>query len=231
MMTKLMARLEDATLSAKEKEQLEFLRSAATTRLRLYKEKLHDMLHDLEAVGKVKILGNRVLRYHSEYMVDITEETDDKIYEVINDFFPGASDTAKNVFQGLITQSLKSILDDASVGGKQVQALYVIPENGAIVRVDAKYWKYGFSEEGVIGNHKNVFCCLFAKSLVNHTKISLDELIHLVLEQADGIEVEEMIHEIREIWEKVQGLDEEAIFVDYCTNHALNYQADDSSQG
>lgn len=221
-MTKLSVRLEDPALEAKEREQLAFLRSAAATRLSLYMEQFKDVLHDPEAVGKVHILGGHPLRYHEETLVDITDDTDDKIYEVIGDFFPGASDVTKDAFKTAIDQNLKGIVDEALVGGKKVQAVYVIPENGAIVRVDAIYWKYGFSEAGIIGSHKNVFCCLFAKSIVDHTQISLDDLIGLVSEQSGGAEVKEVIDEIKEIWEKVQGLDQEAVFTEYCKNHALS---------
>lgn len=228
-MTKLRERLEDSALDAKEKEQLQFLRSAMATQLHLYKEKLKDVLCDSKSIGKVKILGAHPLRYHEESLVDITEDTDDKIYEVIGDFFPGASEVTQNAFKAAIDQSLKSILETVSVGGKKVQALYVIPENGAILRVDAVYWKYSFSEAGVIGNHKNIFCCLFSKSIVDHTQISLDELIQLVSEQSDGTDVKEVIDEVKEIWEKVQGLDQEAVFTEYCKNHALS-RHDDNGQ-
>ena len=212
-MTKLRERLADSSLEAKEKEQLQFLRSAIATQLHLYKEQLKDMLCDAEAVGKVQILGGHPLRYHEESLVDITDDTDDKIYEVIGDFFPGASDVTKDAFKVAIDQNLKGIVEDEAVGGRTVRAFYVIPENGAIVRIDAIYWKYGFSEPGVIGDHKNAFCCLFAKSIVDHTKISLDELIGLVSEQSGGADVKEVIDEVKEIWEKVQGLDKEAVFI------------------
>lgn len=221
-MTKLRERLADSSLGAKEKEQLQFLRSAIATQLHLYKEQLKDMLCDAGAVGKVQILGGHPLRYHEESLVDITDDTDDKIYEVIGDFFPGASDVTKDAFKVAIDQNLKGIVEDAAVGGRTVRAFYVIPENGAIVRVDAIYWKYGFSEAGVIGDHKNAFCCLFAKSIVDHTKISLDELIGLVSEQSGGADVKEVIDEVNEIWEKIQGLDQEAVFIEYCKNQALS---------
>jgi hypothetical protein len=221
-MTKLRERLAEPNLQAKEKEQLQFLRSAMATQVHLYREQLKDMLCDSKAVGKVQILGGHPLRYHEESLVDITDDTDDKIYEVIGDFFPGASDVTKDAFKVAIDHNLKPIVDEASVGGKKVQAVYVIPENGAIVRVDAIYWKYGFSEEGIIGSHKNVFCCLFAKSIVDHTQISLDDLIGLVLEQSGGADVKDVIDEVKEIWEKVQGLDQETVFTEYCKNHALS---------
>lgn len=221
-MTKLRERLADSSLEAKEKEQLQFLRSAMATQVHLYREQLKDVLCDPTSVGKVQILGGHPLRYHEESLVDITDDTDDKIYEVIGDFFPGALDVTKDAFKIAIDQNLRSIVDDASVGGKKVQAVYVIPENGAIVRVDAIYWKYGFSEEGIIGSHKNIFCCLFAKSIVDHTQITLDELISLVSEQSGSADVKDVLDEVKEIWEKVQGLDKEAIFIEYCKNHALS---------
>ena len=225
-MTKLSERIADPSLEAKEKEQLLFLRSAAATQTHLFKERLQDILGDAKAVGKVQILGGHPLRYHETSLVDITEETDAKIYAVIGDFFHGASAVTQNAFKAAIDQSLHSIFAYAALGGKKVQALYVIPENGAIVRADAIYWKYSFSEAGVIGNHQNIFCCLFAKSIVDHTQINLDELVQIVTAQSGGAEVTEVVNEIRAIWEKVQGLDKETVFTEYCKTHALSRHSD-----
>jgi hypothetical protein len=88
------------------------------TQVHLYREQLKDVLCDPTSVGKVQILGGHPLRYHEESLVDITDDTDDKIYEVIGDFFPGALDVTKDAFKIAIDQNLRSIVDDASVGGK-----------------------------------------------------------------------------------------------------------------
>ena len=80
---------------------------------------------------------------------------------------------------------------------------FVYPENFAIVRVDVKCYKYCFSSTGIIANTENVFCYTMAKSIVDHTKITIDELLYMVTEMigADKIEeVEAFVNQLKKVW-------------------------------
>jgi hypothetical protein len=220
-MAQLRALLSDPSAEARIKEQLQFLQNAATSKLKLYRAELENMFLNPEAVGKVQIVGNRAMRYYEEYRVDVGEGANAKIKDVVNNFFRGSSESVKNGFNTLIEMSLESILGNTSAGEHETQSFYVVIENNAFVRVDAKYWRYNFSQDGIIGNHKNAFCYMFCKSIVDHKKITLDEMVYLITEGAEGRDVTQFIDEIKTVWKKVQELEPRALQASYLAEARL----------
>lgn len=212
--------LSDPNAEAKAREQLQFLQNAATSKLKLYKSELDNMFLNPEAVGKVQIVGNRAMRYYEEYRVDVSEGASSKISDVVNNFFKGSSDTVKQGFATLIELSLQSILGNTSAGEQEVQSFYVIIENNAFVRVDAKYWRYNFSQDGIIGNHKNAFCYMFCKSIVDYKKLTLGELVYLISEAAQGKDIHGFIEEIKKVWKEVEQFDPVTVHTNYLMHEA-----------
>ena len=93
------------------------------------------------------------------------------------------------------------------MGEHEEKMFFVYPENFAIVRVDVKCYKYCFSSSGVIAKSENVFCYTMAKSIVDHTKLTIDELLYMVVEMigAEKIdEVEAFIKQLKSIWKMLE---------------------------
>ena len=207
--------LRDPSAEAKAKEQLQFLQNAATSKLKLYRAELENMFLNPEAVGKVQMVGNRAMRYYEEYRVDVNEGASGKVSDVVKNFFRGSSDSVKEGFTTVIQMSLESILGNTSAGEQETLSFYVMIEHNAFVRVDAKYWRYNFSQDGIVGNHKNAFCYLFCKSIVDHKKITLDEMAYLITEGSGGKDVEKFVDEIKAVWKKVHELDPRTLHANY----------------
>lgn len=58
--------------------------------------------------------------------------------------------------------------------------------NNSIVRVDVCIWRYNFTSSGIMANAENVFCYLFCLSVVDRTKVTLDEIMFLISETVGG---------------------------------------------
>ena len=167
----------------KQREQLDFLLTMAQAKMAVYKAQLEKMFLDQKAVGSVPIVGNEALMYFEGYHANVSQQADQGIQKAINQFFTGSSDGIKSVFQELIKVNLNVLLGNTSTGELEAHQYYVIPEHNSIIRVDVKFWRYNFSSTGIIANCQNVFCYVFCKSVVDHTKLNIDEYIPLLFSE------------------------------------------------
>lgn len=113
----------------------------------------------------------------------------------------------KKGLQSLISVGLQTILGDTSMGQNEQIQTFVTMEHNAIIRVDTKVWRYNFSDHSIIGTIQNALCYVFCKSVVDHTKVSLDVLTYLISQQAGDNQqaVQAYIKELKEIWGTLQG--------------------------
>ncbi|HEX8529527.1 MAG TPA: hypothetical protein VF646_05870, partial [Cytophagales bacterium] len=125
----------------------------------------------------------------------------------INMFFQGSTDDVKKGFQSLISVGLQTILGDTSMGESEQVQTFITMEHNAIVRIDTKVWRYNFSDQSIIGTIENALCFVFCRSIVDHTKVSLDVLTYLVSQQAgdDPTAISAYIDNLRKVWNNLQG--------------------------
>jgi hypothetical protein len=195
----------DQSNEAQTREQLEFLLSAARGRVNSFENELNLMFLNPEAQGKIQIVGTRALTYVKEYRANITAGVDKEILAIIDEFFTGTSDGVKNGFQNLIKIGLKSILGTETAGEWLQEMFVVLPENLAFVRVDIKVWRYNFSSEGIISKAKNAFAFIFSKSIVDHRKLTEDELIFFIAQMVgnDIEKVKAFLADLKELWKLI----------------------------
>jgi hypothetical protein len=65
-----------------------------------------------------------------------------------------------------------------------------------------------FSDKSIIGTIQNAICYVFCKSVVDHTKVSIDVLTYLYSSQLAGDKedaVQGYIAELRKIWSTLEG--------------------------
>lgn len=119
------------------------------------------------------------------------------------DMFFNCGNNVKQGFQKIVKVALEALIGNTAMGEHEEKMFFIYPENFAIVRVDVKCYKYCFSSSGVIAKTENVFCYIMAKSIVNYTKITIDELLYMVTEMigSDNLdEVEEFVNQLKKVW-------------------------------
>lgn len=183
------------------KEQFAFLQKMAEAKCNEFESELKSMFTS-GGTAECEIVGNRAIAYHACQHVDIKTGCDDAIKDAIDMFFRGRDDV-KQGFQKIIKAALDTIIGDTAMGEHQVKKFFIYPENFAIVRVDVKFYKYCFSSSGVIADTENIFCYTMAKSIVDHTKVTIDELLYMVTEMigTDKLdEVEAFVEQLKNVW-------------------------------
>lgn len=195
---------EDQRLS----EQFTFLQKMAKAKSETFENELKLMLSS-DTIGQVEIVGKRAFRYYNNQHVNISKSCDEAITDAIDDFFKG-KDGVKDGFQKIVKQGISGLIGDTSIGENEEHMFFVYPENNAVVRVDVKAYKYTFSSKGVLAKDvENVFVYTMAKSIVDHTKLTRDELLYMVTEMAGAENAElavvrEFISELRECWKMLE---------------------------
>lgn len=196
------------------KEQLEFLLTAARAKLQVYETALDNMFLNPAAQGAIQIVGERAMATFKEYQANVQENSDKQVGKVIDNFFSG---NIKEGFKEVVKIGMNQILGNAQIGEQEFDDFFVTSEHNAIIRVDVKCWRYNFSSTGIIGNVQNAFCYVFCKSVVDHTKVSVDEYLYLLSAQlGDNLnKVESYLNELRSAWRAIDGTKPEVVQASY----------------
>ena len=208
-MAKIISKIDEITGKTEQdqilKEQFSFLQKMAQAKCEQFEAELKSMFTS-GGTSECEVVGNRAIAYYKCQHVDIKAGCGTAIREAINMFFSGGDDV-KNGFQKIVETALDTLIGNTSMGEHEEKMFFVYPENFAIVRVDVKCYKYCFSSSGVIAKSENVFCYTMAKSIVDHTKLTIDELLYMVVEMigAEKIdEVEAFIKQLKSIWKMLE---------------------------
>lgn len=208
-MAKIVSKIGEITGTSEQeqilKEQFGFLQKMAEAKCEQYEAELKSMFTS-GGTAECEVVGHRAIAYYKCQHVDLKTGCDDAIKEAINMFFSGGDDI-KNGFQKIVEKAMDTLIGNTSIGEHEEKMFFVYPENFAIVRVDVKCYKYCFSSQGVIAKSENVFCYTMAKSVVDHTKMTIDELLYMVVQMigSDRIdEVEAFIKQLKNVWKMLE---------------------------
>jgi hypothetical protein len=191
--TKMLQNISGADEDAKERtERLEMLLKLARAKIETYKDKINMNFSNPGTIDKIQIPGNRAMRYIEQYHVVTKEGLNEKVADhldaAIDAFFSIGSDNVdtKKAVQGgvksLISTALSGFIGSTEAGESEEIIYIVVPENNAFVRADIACWKYHFEQHKFIDQADTAIAYILCKSVIDHTKITLDELIYLATE-------------------------------------------------
>jgi hypothetical protein len=197
-LTKMLDSITGATEEATEqKERLEVILKLAKSKLQVFKDRVEMNFSNPGAIEKLQIPGIRAMRYIEQYHVACKEGLDQKVQDhmtaAIDAFFSiGDGHDKKAVQDGvksLISTALAGFIGSTEVGESEQQIFVVIPENNAFIRADICCWKYHFEQHKLIEKNDTAMAYLLCKSVVDHNKVTIDELIYLATEAMSKREV------------------------------------------
>jgi hypothetical protein len=199
-----------------QREQLQILLRAAEGKLSVFQTEIDDMFRFPEKLGIIQVVGNRSIATYREYRANISEGVDKEINFIIDSFFKGTSGI-KDGFRELIKVGLNTILGQETIGEWEQQWFTVVPDNNALVRADVKCWRWNFTSEGVISKCKNAFAFIIVKSIVDHRKLTVDELVYFLSESVGGNieQLEKYIEQLQRLWKLLEQLTPEQVAAVY----------------
>lgn len=187
--------IDDAVGKADEekiKERLQLLLVAAKAKLKGYKDDINEQFMNPGQVDKIQIPGIRAYKYIEQYHVasssSLNQDFSDHLNNAIDAFFSiGGKDddtksSIKNGLKSVIAGALDAFIGTTEAGESEEKIFFVVPENNSFVRVDVSLWKYHMKDSGIVDNKDTAIAYILCKSVVDHTKLKLDELIYLTSE-------------------------------------------------
>lgn len=172
------------------KEKLELLLVAAKEKIRGYREELNTQFTNPGQPEKMQIPGTRALRFVEQYHVasksSFHQQVSDHLTQAIDAFFAvGGRDTetrraVQAGLKSLILIDLDRFIRGTEAGESEEKCYVVAPENNALTRTDIYVWKYQLSDNSLSANGDMVVAYLLCKSVIDHSKITLDEFVYLV---------------------------------------------------
>lgn len=174
------------TSDAKLKEQLTLLLATARGKLGEFELELNEMFRNPASQEGVQIIGNRAFEQYKIYSVNISQTPAGNIKEVLDKFFQGTEQSILDGIKGLIEIGLNTILGNRIAGETEESMFFIIPDRLNLVRVDVRVWRYNFTSSDIIDSIENAFCYIFTKSIIDHKKLTPDELIYFISRISGG---------------------------------------------
>ncbi|KAJ5609427.1 hypothetical protein N7528_009994 [Penicillium herquei] len=182
---------------AKVREQLDILMKLADARLDTFESELTTMFLDNESTAKRSVPGKRALRFERSVRVNCSETYGDDLASTIDTYFgyggskgiakpAGVEKDALDAFKTVVNRGMTEFLTDTSVGESYDKKFFVCIKHNAIIRVDVYIYRYNFTQGGVFTENKynNVLGYVLCTSVVDHTALTVDEIVFLASEFA-----------------------------------------------
>lgn len=174
------------------KQRLELMLVAAKAKIRGYRDEINESFMNPAMVDKIEIPGIRAIRFIEQYHVasssSFSTQVAGHMSAAINSFFSiGGKDqdnkeAVRSGVQSLISGALDAFIGSTEAGESEEKIYVVVPENNAFIRADICVWKYHMSDQSMADNQDTAVAYVLCKSVIDHTKITLDELIYLASE-------------------------------------------------
>lgn len=174
------------------KERMELVLVAAKGKLRAYRDEMNEMFLNPASVERIQIPGIRAMRFIEQYHVaskeSLNQQCSDHLDAAIDAFFAiGGKDVdnkqkVKDGVHALISTALAGFIGTTEAGESEEKIYVVIPENNAFVRVDVALWKYHLESEKFLAESDTAVAYILCKSVIDHSKLTIDELIYLSTE-------------------------------------------------
>lgn len=173
-------------------ERLNLLLLAAKSKIKEYKEQMNEGFLNPSQIEKIQIPGIRSIHFFEQYHVASSSSIDEDFKAhldcVFDSFFSigdkgeSSKSAVKEGIKSLISCALDSFIGSTEAGESEERIYFIVPENNAIVRADVAIWKYYMSDKSIVANKDTAIAYLLCKSVVDHTKLTLDELIYITSE-------------------------------------------------
>lgn len=107
----------------KQREQLDFLLTAAQTKLQMYEKDLLAMLNDPAQLKGIAVAGPPV-QWQQDYRANVAVGADDQVNRVIDQFFSGTTGAILEGFKTLVKLEIAAILGNATSGEQEDQQFF-----------------------------------------------------------------------------------------------------------
>lgn len=149
----------------------------ANLKLNDMENKLREKFRNRELESQMEIVGDRMGAFSREYRVNYSDGDMSKaVSELVDEIMNIGSDSAKNIISRTISNALRAMFTSVVISEEEKQMFVVMLEGAALVRYDIDIWKSAEADSALFQHCQSVVAITYARSVVDHTKITDDEL-------------------------------------------------------
>lgn len=149
----------------------------ANAKLDAMESRLRDMFRNKELEAQMEIVGDRMGAFSREYRVnysdgDLSKAVDGLVESIMG---LGQGDT-RTLITRIISNALNAMFTSVSTTEEEKRIFVVMLEGVALVRYDFDVWRSAEADSAIFQHCQSVVAITYARSVVDHTKVSEDEL-------------------------------------------------------
>lgn len=184
------------------KKEAACLVQLANSKLDYLENKMKEMFRNKELEAQVQIVGDRMGAFTREYRVNYSDGDISKaVEELISQIMDIGTDKAATIISKAIKNSLSAMFTSVSVSEEEKQLFVVLLEGAAMVRYDIWVWKSCEQDQSLFSHVESVVAISYARSVVDHTKLTEDELNDGINRSLGGASLKEIIEYKKELLE------------------------------
>ena len=161
----------------KAKKEVTQLVMLANAKLDAMEARLRDMFRNKELESQMEIVGDRMGAFSREYRVNYVDGSlSNAVNDLVDSIMSIGSESAKANITKTIKNALNAMFASVEATEEEKRIFVVLLEGAALVRYDFDIWKSAEADSAIFEHCHSVVAITYARSVVDHTKITEDEL-------------------------------------------------------
>lgn len=186
----------------KAKKEAASLVQLANSKLDNLENKMREMFRNKELEAQVQIVGDRMGAFSREYRVNYSDGSmSNAVDDLIGQIMDIGSEKAGVIISKAIKNALNAMFTSVNVQEEEKQLFVVLLEGVAMVRYDIWVWKSCEQDHALFSHAESVVAITYARSVVDHTKLTEDELNDGINRSLGGASLREIIEYKKELLE------------------------------
>lgn len=176
------------------KKEVTELVAKANLKLDTMENRLREKFRNKELESQMEIVGDRMGAFSREYRVNYSDgDVSKAVNELIDEIMNIGSESAKKIISKTISNALKAMFTSVVASEEEKLMFVVMLEGAALVRYDIYIWKSAESDSALFKHCQSVVAITYARSVVDHTKITDDELNDAIYSFLGNASLDEVI--------------------------------------
>lgn len=177
------------------KKEVAMMVQQANSKLDSMESKLRDMFRNKELESQMEIVGDRMGAFSREYRVNYNDGSMSKaVDELVSSIMGLGQGDTRSLISRIITNSLNAMFTSVSSTEEEKRIFVVMLEGVALVRYDFDIWRSAEADSSLFHHCQSVVAITYARSVVDHTKVTEDELNDAINRYLGGnVSIEQVI--------------------------------------
>lgn len=173
---------------AKAEKELGLLTQMANYKLDALEARILDQFRNKEVAGKIEVVGDRLGEFTRDYRVNYQDgDVSAAVNGIVDELMSIGEKGAREIIGKTISNALKAMFVSVGASEEEKRLFRVNFEKVALVRYDFYVWRYNSKSSGLFTTTKGVVAYTYARSVVDHKRVSDDELNDAIEQSMGGL--------------------------------------------